>query len=86
MIILKDCCFMHNQGGKLYGTNMTCQVLCDEVMVPKVLKPFAANPSLTFCGFNAKSGCLSSKDFHASPFAGCLKTSSFVRPLACHLI
>jgi hypothetical protein len=83
---MKDCCFMYNQGGKLYGTNMTGQVLCEEVMVPKGLKPSVANPSLTFRGFNAKFGCLSSKDFHASPFVGCLKTPFFVRQLACHLI
>jgi hypothetical protein len=57
---------------------MTGQVLCDEVMIPKGLKSFMASLSLTFHGSNTKSGCLSSKDFHASLFARCLKTPSFV--------
>ncbi|GLT53084.1 hypothetical protein SLA2020_263800 [Shorea laevis] len=53
---MKYGCFMHNHGGKLYGTNITGQVLWDELMFPKELKLSDANPSLTLRGFEAKSG------------------------------
>jgi hypothetical protein len=77
---------MHIQGDKLYGTNMTGQVLWLVLMFPKGLKPFDARPSLTFCGSDAKSECSVSNALQASPFAGCLNTPSFVRPSACHLM
>jgi hypothetical protein len=77
---------MHIQGDKLYGTNMTGQVLWLVLMFPKGLKPFDARPSLTFRGFDAKFGCSVSNALQASPFAECLNTPSFVRPSACHLM
>jgi len=55
-------------------------------MFPKGLKPSDASPSLTFRGFDAKSGCSVLNALQASPSAGCLSTSSFVHSLACHLM
>jgi hypothetical protein len=83
---MNDGCFMHIQGGKLYGISMTGQVLCDVLILPNGLNPSDNRPSLTFLLSDAKSGCKLSNDLHASPSAGCLNTPSFVRPSACHLI
>ena len=83
---MKFGCFMNNQGGKLYGITMTSQVLWIELMLPNGLNLSDASPSLTLRGFDAKSGCFSSNEFHASPSTGCLNTPSFVHPSACHLI
>jgi hypothetical protein len=83
---MKYCCFMHIQRGKLYGTNMTGQVLWLMLMFPKGLKLSDARPSLTFRGSDAKFGCNVSNALQASPSAGCLSTPSFVRPSTCHLM
>jgi len=83
---MKQGYFMHIQGGKLYGTNMTGQVLWLVLMFPKGLKPSDASPNLTFCGSDAKSRCSVSNAVQASPSAGCLSTPSFMRPLVCHLM
>jgi len=83
---MKYGCFMHIKERKLYGTNMTGQVLWLVLMFPKGLKPSDTSPSLTFCGFDAKSGCSVLKALQASPSARCLSTPSFVRPSACHLM
>jgi hypothetical protein len=45
---MKDVCFMHIQGSKLYGTIITGQVLWDVLMLPNGLKLFKHSPSLTF--------------------------------------
>ena len=50
------------------------------------LNPSLANPSLTFRGSNAKSGCSESKVFQASEYAGCLNFPSLGRPFSCHFI
>jgi hypothetical protein len=83
---MNDDCFMHIQGGKLYGTSITGQVLWDVLILQNGLNPSDIRPSLTFLLSDEKSGCKLSSDFHAWPSAGCLNTSSFVRPSACHLI
>jgi hypothetical protein len=83
---MKYGCFMHIKERKLYGTNMTGQVLWLVLMFPKGLKPSDTSPSLPFCGFDAKSGCSVLKALQASPSARCLSTPSFVRPSACHLM
>jgi hypothetical protein len=77
---------MYIQGGKLYGTTITGQVLWDVLMLPNGLNPSEVRPSLTFLLSDAKSECKLSNDFHAWPSAGCLNTPSFVQPSACHLI
>jgi hypothetical protein len=83
---MKYGCVMHIKGGRLYGTNMTGQVLWLVLMFPKGLKPSNAKPSLTFCGSDAKFGCSVSNALQASLSAGCLSTPSFVHPSACHLM
>jgi len=83
---MKYGCFMHIQGGKLYGTNMIGQVMWLVLMFRKWLKPSDARPSLTFLGSDAKFGCSVSNALQASPSAGCLSTPSFVRPSACYLM
>jgi hypothetical protein len=83
---MKYCCFMHIQGGRLYGTNMTGQVLWLVLMFPKGLKPSDARLSLTFCESDAKFGCSVSNALQASLSTRCLSTPSFVRPSACHLM
>ena len=83
---IKEDLFMHIQGGRLYGTNTTDHVLCVVLMFPYGLNPSTANPSLTLRGSNANSTYLSSNTFQASESAGCLITSSFVQPVACHFI
>ena len=49
-------CFMHNQGGRLYGTKITCQILLLVLIAPKGLKPSLANPNRTFRDSKANSG------------------------------
>ena len=77
---------MHIQGGRLYGTNVIGQVLCDVLILPKGLNPSKVRPSLTFLLLDEKSGYKLLNDFRASPSAGCLNMPSFVQPSACHLI
>jgi hypothetical protein len=83
---MNNICFMHIQGGKLYGTSITGQVLCEMLMFPNGLNPSEVRPSLTFLLSAENSGCKRSNDFHASPSAGCLNTPSLVRPSTCHLM
>jgi hypothetical protein len=85
---MNDVCFMPIQGGKLYGTSITSQVLWDVLIFSKGFNPSKVRPSLTFLLSNEKSGYKLSNDFHASasPSAGCLNMLSFVQPSACHLI
>jgi hypothetical protein len=83
---MKYGCFVHIQGGKLYGTSMTGQVLWLVLMFPKGLKPSDASLSLTFRESDAKCGCSVSNALQASPSARCLSTPSFVRSLACDLM
>jgi hypothetical protein len=54
---MNDGCFMHIQGGKLYGTSMTGQVLCDVLILPNGLNPSDIRPSLTFLLSDEKSWC-----------------------------
>jgi hypothetical protein len=77
---------MHIQGGKLYGTSITGQVLWNVLILPNGLNQSKVWPSLTFLLSDEKSRCKLSNDFHAWSSAGCLNTPSFVRPSACHLI
>jgi hypothetical protein len=79
---MNDVYFMHIQGGKLYGTSMTGQVL----MFPNGLNPSKVSPSLTFLLSPENSGYARLNDFHASPSAQCLNTLSLVRPSSCNLI
>jgi hypothetical protein len=83
---MNDVCFMHIQGGKLYGTSITGQVLWDVLILPKGLNPSEVKPRRTFLLSDEKFGYKLSNDFHASPLAGCLNMPSFVQPFACHLI
>jgi hypothetical protein len=83
---MNDDCFMHIQGGKLYGTSITCQVLWDVLILPNGLNTSKVRPGLTFLLSYEKSRYKLSNDFHASPSAGCLNTLSFVQPSTCHLI
>ena len=62
---MKEVCFMHIQGGKLYGTTITGQVLWDVLIFPNGLNPFEHSPSLTFLLFAKTFGCKLSKDYHA---------------------
>jgi hypothetical protein len=79
-------CFMHIQGSKLCGTSITTQVLWDVLILPNGLNPSKVRPSLMFLLSNEKSKYKLSNDFHASPSAECLNTSSFVRASVCHFI
>jgi hypothetical protein len=83
---MNDVCFMHIQGGKLYGTSITGQVLWEVLIFPNGLNPFEVRPSLTFLLSAKNSWCNRSNDVHASLSVGCLNTPSLVRPSACHLI
>jgi hypothetical protein len=83
---MNDVCFMHIQGGKLYGTSITGQVLWDVLILLKGLHPSKVRPSLTFLLSDEKSKYKLSNDFHVSPSTECLNTPSFVGPYACHLI
>jgi hypothetical protein len=71
-------CFMHIQGGKLYGISITCQVLWDVLILPKELNPSEVKPRCTFLLSNEKFEYKLSNDFYASPLAGCLNTLPFV--------
>ena len=82
---MNDDCFMHIQGSKLYGTSIIGQVLWDVLIFPNGLNPSEVRPSLAFLLSDEKSENKLSNDFHASPSAGCLNTSSFMRPSACYL-
>jgi hypothetical protein len=62
---MKDICFMHIQGSKLYGTIITGQVLWDVLMFLNGLKPSEHSPSLTFLLFAENFGCKLSNDCHA---------------------
>jgi hypothetical protein len=83
---MKDVCFMHIHGDKLYGISITGQVLWDMLRFPKGLNPSKVSPNLTFLLSAENSECKLSNNFHASPSAGCLNTSSFGWLSACHLI
>jgi hypothetical protein len=83
---MNDVCFMHIQGGKLYGTSITSQILWDVLILLKGLNLSEARLSLTFLLSDEKFGYKLSNDFHASPLTGCLNTSSFAQLSACHLI
>jgi hypothetical protein len=83
---MNDDCFMHIQGGKLYGISITGQVLWDMLILPNGLNPSEVRPSLTFLLSDEKSEYKLSNGFHASPSVGCFNSPSFVRPSACHLI
>jgi hypothetical protein len=83
---MNDVCFMHIQGGKLYGTSITGQVMWDVLILPKGLDPSEVKPSRTFLLSNEKFGYKLSNDFHVLPLAGCLNMPSFMWPSACHLI
>jgi hypothetical protein len=45
---MNDVCFMHIQGGKLYGTSSIGQVLWEVLMFPNGLNPSEVRPSLMF--------------------------------------
>ena len=62
---MNDDCFIHIQGGKLYGISITSQVLLDVLILPNRLNPSEVRPSLTFLLSDEKSRCKSSNDFHA---------------------
>jgi hypothetical protein len=64
---MNDDYFMHIQGGKLYGTSIMGQVLCDVLIFPNGLNPSEVRPSLMFLLSDEKSRCKLSNDFHASP-------------------
>jgi hypothetical protein len=76
---MKADCFIHIQGGKLYGTIITGQVLWDVLMFRNGLNPLEARPSLTLHESNENPKYILSNDFHVSPSVGCLNTPSFVR-------
>jgi hypothetical protein len=83
---MNDVCFIHIQGGKVYGMSITGQVLCDVLILLKGLNPFEVRPNLMLLLLDEKSRYKLSNDFHASLSAGCLNAPSFVQPSACHLI
>jgi hypothetical protein len=83
---MKDVCFMHIKKGKLYGTSITGQVLCDVLRFPKELNSSEHSLSLTFLLSVANSGYKLSTDFLALLSGRCLNTPSFVRLFACHFI
>ena len=83
---MKEVCFIHIQGGKLYGIKNTGQMLYAVLMVPKGLKPSLARPKRTFRGFTANSGCSKSNVFNASASLGCLINPSLLLSVTCHLI
>ena len=60
---------MQAHGGRFYDIRKTGQILYFLLIVLYGLNPSLANPSLTFRGSNAKSGCSESKVFQASEFA-----------------
>ena len=76
---MNDVDFIHNQGGKLYGINITSQTLWVVLIVEKGFGPSVASPSLTLRGSQENFGYRSSKAFHAKPSAGCLNFPSLVR-------
>src|SRR6187399_2897836 len=74
---------MHAHGGSLYGTTKTGHMLV--LMFPNGLNPSVAMPSFMFLGSAAKSKCILSNTFHASPSAGWLSSlSTGCRFSLCH--
>jgi len=69
---------MQTHGGRLYDMRTTDQILYWLLNVLYGLSPSLGNPSLTFHGSNAKSGCSESKVFQASESTGCLNFPSLV--------
>lgn len=60
---MKNCCFMHNHGSKLYGIRTTGHVLCATDIVLYGLKPSVANPSLMLRLSTVKLGFYFIKSF-----------------------
>jgi hypothetical protein len=79
---MNDDCFMHIQGVKLYDTSITGKILWDVLILPNGLNSSKVKPSLTFLLSDEKSRYKLLNDFHATPSARCLNTSSFVWPSA----
>ena len=65
-------CFIHIQGGKLYGIRTIGHMLYEIDILLKRLNPLLAKPSLTFQGSSANEGCTLSKFFQAKESSGCL--------------
>jgi hypothetical protein len=78
---MKDVCFMHIQGGKLYGTSITSQVLWDVLMFPKGLNPSKVRRSLTFL----LSDEISNVNYQMTSMPHRLLDASICRPSCGHL-
>ena len=60
---MKNCCFMHNHGGKLYRIRTTGHMLWVIDILLNGLKPSLANPSLMLRCSGANVGCKESNFF-----------------------
>ena len=69
-VIMKNVCFIHIQGGKLYGIRTIGHMLYEIDIFPKELNPSLAKPSLTFQDSSANEGCTLSKFFQAKESTG----------------
>ena len=83
---IKNVCFIHIKGGKLYGIRTTGHMLYEIDIFPKGLNPSLAKPSLTFQGSCANEGCTLSKFFQAKVSPGCLIISPLMQPSTCHFM
>ena len=83
---MKNVCFIHIQGCKLYGIRTTGHMLYEIYIFPKGLNPSLAKPSLEFQGSCANEGCTLSKFFQAKESTGCLIISPLMQLSTCHFM
>ena len=83
---MKNVCFIHVQGSKLYGIRIMGHMLQEIDIFSKWLNPSLTKPNLTFWGSSANEGFTLFKFCQAKEYTGCLIISPLTQPSTCHFI